>query len=47
MPTRNTLSAVIGDMSLGTPSLGSFKMMGRALPNVSPGHYPDKKTGLK
>jgi len=47
MPTRNTLSAVIGDMILGTPSLGSFKLMGRALPNVSPGHYPDKKTGLK
>ncbi len=47
MPTRSTLSAVIVDMSLGTTPLGSFKLMGLALTKVSPGHYPDKKTGLK
>ena len=47
MPSRGTLSAVIGDVSLGTTSLGSFKLMGRALTSASPGHYPKNKTGLK
>ena len=47
MLSRGTLSAVIGDVSLGTTSLGSFKLMGRALTSASPGHYPNKKTGLK
>ncbi len=45
MPTHSTLSAVIGDMSLGTTSLGSFKLMGRALPSASPSHYPNHENG--
>ena len=47
MPSRGTLSAVIGNVSLGTTSLGSFKLVGRAFTSESPGHYPNKKTGLK
>jgi hypothetical protein len=47
MPIHSTRSAVIVDMSLGTTPLGSFKLMGLALPSASPGHYPNKKTGLK
>lgn len=45
MPSRGTFSAIIGDVSLGTTSLGSFKLMGRALTSASPGHYPYKQQG--